>query len=444
MLGPVRAADLACSMGVALSEIEQTLRALEVEGFVVQGKFSPGTSEIEWCERRLLARIHRTTIARLRKEIEPVSAADYMRFLFAWHGLGLEREGPDFVRVALEQLEGFDAPAAAWEGDILPARVRDYEPSWLDALCLSGRVVWGRLRATARPSASPIKSSPISLMQRDRLDVWQRLAEIPSGSVVSPTARKVLDTLTTRGALFFDELVMRTGLLAVQTEGALAELVSAGLVTSDGFSGLRALLVDAKYRTRRGRSRAQTVYTMQSGGRWSLLHAGDGAPSDADNETFARILLRRYGVMFRRLADRENLAPPWRDLAKVYRRLEARGEVRGGRFVDGVWGEQFALPEAVAELRGMRRRALGGDLVSISASDPVNLTGILTPGDRVGNLHGNRVLYRDGVPIAVKDGAEIRILTTTAPEDRWAVEKALVTRSIPPALRPYLGKGVRG
>jgi ATP-dependent Lhr-like helicase len=186
------------------------------------------------------------------------------------------------------------------------------------------------------------------------------------------------------------------------------------------------------------------LYTMQSGGRWSLLHSGDAHPSDADLESFARILLRRYGVMFRRLADRESLAPPWRDLAKVYRRLEARGEVRGGRFVDGVWGEQFALPEAVAELRGVRRRALNGELVSVSASDPVNLTGILTPGDRVGNLYGNRILYRDGVPIAVKDGAEIRILTTTAPEDRWAVEKALVTRSIPPALRPYLGKGVRG
>ena len=448
MLGPVRATDIAASMGVALTEVEQTLRALEVEGFVVQGKFSPGATETEWCERRLLARIHRTTIARLRREIEPVSAADYMRFLFAWHGLGLEREGPDFVRVALEQLEGFDSPAAAWEGDILPARVRDYEPSWLDALCLSGRVVWGRFRATARteakPSASPIRSTPVSLVSRERLDLWRRLANIPADTVISAPARKVLDVLSSHGALFFDELAARTGLLAVQIESALAELVAAGVITSDGFSGLRALLVDAKYRTRRGRSRGQTVYTMQSGGRWSLLPARDAETSDADLESFARILLRRYGVMFRRLADRESLAPPWRDLAKVYRRLEARGEVRGGRFVDGVWGEQFALPEAVAELRGVRRRALNGQLVSVSASDPVNLTGILTPGDRVGNLYGNRILYRDGVPIAVKDGAEIRILTTTAPEDRWAVEKALVTRSIPPALRPYLGKGVRG
>jgi ATP-dependent Lhr-like helicase len=284
----------------------------------------------------------------------------------------------------------------------------------------------------------------VSLVQRDRLELWRRLAAKPADRPVSGQAHKMMDVMTERGALFFDELVQRTGLLAVQTEAALAELVAGGLVTSDSFSGLRALLVDAKYRTRRGRGRAQTVYTMQSGGRWSLLHAHDGEPSDTDREAFARILLRRYGVMFRRLADRESLAPPWRDLVKVYRRLEARGEVRGGRFVDGVWGEQFALPEAVAELRGVRRRALGGDLVSVSASDPVNLTGILTPGERVGGLYGNRILYRDGVPIAVKDGAEIRILTTTTPEDRWAFEKALVTRAIPPALRPYLGKGVRG
>jgi ATP-dependent Lhr-like helicase len=177
-------------MFLPIAVVEQTMRALEVEGFAVQGKFTPGSTETEWCERRLLARIHRTTIARLRREIEPVSAADYMRFLFAWHGLGLEREGPDFVRVALEQLEGFDAPAAAWEGDILPARVRDYEPSWLDSLCLSGRVVWGRFRARARteakPSASPIRSSPVSLVQRDRLDLWRRLAKFrPSRRVAA-------------------------------------------------------------------------------------------------------------------------------------------------------------------------------------------------------------------------------------------------------------------
>jgi ATP-dependent Lhr-like helicase len=449
MLGPVRADALAGSMSLPVSAIDQTLRALEVEGFVVQGRFTPGTQDIEWCERRLLARIHRTTIARLRREIEPVSAADYMRFLFAWHGLGLEREGPDFVRVSLEQLEGFDAPAAAWEGDILPARVRDYDPAWLDSLCLSGRVVWGRFRVSARsdarPATSPIRSTPISIVTRERLDLWRSLADVNAEAAISAGARGVLDALSSRGALFFDELVRTTGLLPVQTEGALAELVAAGLVTSDGFSGLRALLVDAKYRTRRGQTRARTAYTMQSGGRWSQLRVPQpAAAADADTEVFARVLLRRYGVVFRRLADRETLSPPWRDLAKTYRRLEARGEVRGGRFVDGVWGEQFALPEAVAELRGVRRRALSGEMISVSAADPVNLTGILTPGDRVGGLYGNRILYRDGVPIAVKDGGEIRILTTTAPEERWAVEKALVSRSITPGLRPYLGKGVRG
>ena len=449
MLGPVRASDIAESMSLPESSIQIALVRLESEGFVVQGKFTPAVTDIEWCERRLLARIHRATIARLRREIEPVTQADFMRFLFAWHGLGSDREGAHHVRVVLDQLEGFDASAAAWESDILPARVHDYEPSWLDALCMSGSVVWGRFRARPRAdgkrSVSPIKTTPLSIVSREHLATWLHFASEASDTPASGPAKQVLDTLSTRGALFFDELVRATGLLRVQAEEAIAELVASGDVTSDGFSGLRALLVDSKYRTNRWRSRGANAYTMESGGRWSLLRAPastDAELSDEDIEVCARVLLTRYGVVFRRLADRETLSPPWRDLVRVYRRLEARGEIRGGRFVDGVWGEQFAVIEAVAELRATRRRKASGESVSISASDPLNLTGILTPGDRVGALAGNRILYRDGVPIAVKEGGEIRMLAA-AHEERWAIEKALVSRPVPPSLRPYLGKGVR-
>ena len=449
MLGPVRAQEIADSMSLKLSSMQIALAALESEGFVVQGKFTPGVTEIEWCERRLLARIHRATIQRLRREIEPVTQADFMRFLFAWHGLGSDREGSHHLRVALEQLEGFEASAAAWESDILPARVRDYEPSWLDALCMSGSIVWGRFRVPPRSetkrSATPIKTTPLSLVSREHLDTWRHFASDAPQSPPSGPARQVLEALTTRGALFFDELVRATGLLRVQAEEAIAELVASGDVTSDGFSGLRALLVDSKYRTNRWRSRGVNAYTMESGGRWSLLRMNAPASAeltDDDVETCARVLLTRYGVVFRRLADRETMSPPWRDLVRVYRRLEARGEIRGGRFVDGVWGEQFAVIEAVAELRAARRRKSAGESVSISASDPLNLTGVLASGDRVGALPGNRILYRDGVPIAVKEGGEVRMLAA-AHEDRWAIEKALVSRPVPPSLRPYLGKGVR-
>jgi ATP-dependent Lhr-like helicase len=448
-LGPVRAQEIAASMSLPLSSIQIALAALESEGFVVQGKFTPGVTDIEWCERRLLARIHRATIQRLRREIEPVTQADFMRFLFGWHGLGSDREGSHHLRVVLEQLEGFEASAAAWESDILPARVRDYDPSWLDSLCMSGSIVWGRFRvpprSDAKRSTTPIKTTPLSLVSREHLDTWRHFASAAPEAPASGPARQVLDALSTRGALFFDELVRATGLLRVQAEEAIAELVASGDVTSDGFSGLRALLVDSKYRTNRWRSRGANAYTMESGGRWSLLRASatsDAPLTDDDIEACARVLLTRYGVVFRRLADRETLSPPWRDLVRVYRRLEARGEIRGGRFVDGVWGEQFAVIEAVAELRATRRRKTAGESVSISASDPVNLTGILTPGDRVGALPGNRILYRDGVPIAVKEGGEVRMLAA-AHEERWAIEKALVSRPVPPSLRPYLGKGVR-
>jgi len=280
------------------------------------------------------------------------------------------------------------------------------------------------------------------------LPAWREVNRVRAADgALSQPAREVLTVLKGHGASFFEEIVQRTGLLPAQVEEALAELVGQGRVTSDSFTGLRALLVEAKYRGRTPNRRPRLRFRMEQAGRWSLLNGLDeGDPPDrldfALLETVARGLLRRYGVVFRKLVDREAFAPPWRELVRVYRTLEARGEIRGGRFVDGVWGEQFALPDAVTQLRAVRKQAKEGTLVSISAADPLNLTGVLTPGRRVAGLFGNRVLYRDGVPVAVKEGRELAFLEEVDDETRWAWQNALVRRPISPKLRAYLGKGV--
>jgi ATP-dependent Lhr-like helicase len=455
-LGPVRPEDVVGSMGVDVDQVNQALLALENEGFVFRGQFTPGSESLEWCERRLLARIHRYTIARLRREIEPVSSAHFMRFLFAWHRLGTGDlpDGPDALHDILRLLEGFEAPAAAWEGDLLPARMQDYDYAWLDTLCLSGRVLWGRFRPPSgndgKPAAGPIKSSPIIFADRANVDAWKWIHRQSAGRQVPPSAGAeiVRDVLHEHGASFFDEIVARTGLLTGQVEEALSELTSLGVVTADSFTGLRALLVDSKYQTRARRRRQKHLdFTMELAGRWAPIERrvtdDDADRIDDDTlETIAHVLLRRYGVVFRRLVDREQLAPPWRDLVRVMRRLEARGEIRGGRFVEGVWGEQYALSEAVAKLRAVRKEPPSGRLVSISAADPLNLTGIITPGRRVSGLFTNRILYKDGVPIAIKEGKEIRFLARFEKKEEWELQSALVQRSISPRLRPYLGKGI--
>ena len=456
-LGPVRAMKLAESMGIPLSKLEQALITLENEGFVFRGHFTPDTKELEWCERRLLARIHRYTLKRLRKEIEPVSSSDFMRFLFSWHRLESDEqpEGPEALREVLTQLEGFEAPAAAWEGDILPARMKDYDYLWLDMLCLAGTTVWGRFRqqnsgTNDKKSSSPIKTTPITLVNRSNLETWKELSAGSNDNFdnLFHSAGKVLEVLTNQGASFFDEIVVKTGLLKAQVEEGMCELVALGMLTSDSFTGLRALLVDSKYRTNNGsRRRNRLTFTMDQAGRWSILHAHTNSENiqkfeKESLETVARVLLRRYGVVFRKIVDRENFAPPWRDLVRVFRTLEARGEIRGGRFVDGVWGEQFALPEAVSKLRAVRKETKNGSLGSISAADPLNLTAIITPGKRVSSLFSNRILYKDGVPVAVKEGKDIKFLTKFEKAEEWKMQKALIQRNISPKLRAYLGKGV--
>jgi ATP-dependent Lhr-like helicase len=439
-VGPVTAAALADSLGQSASSVAAALTALEVEGSILQGRFTPGTGEVEWCDRRLLARIHRATIERLRREIEPVTKTDFVRFLLAWqHVDPAERlSGQESVAILLEQLEGFEAPAAAWEGELLPSRLDRHDPAWIDALCQSGRFAWLRATTGATTTAvrtGPVRTTPIAILSRERMAAY--LAAREAEGPISVEARAVRDYLAARGASFFVELAAGTGLLRSRVEDALAELVASGLVTSDSFAGLRALLAPADRRRR-----ATAAYGMESAGRWSLVQPVRRVTDDeeAAAEVAARALLRRYGVVFRRLLDRESALPPWRDLLQVYRRLEARGEIRGGRFVDGFSGEQYALPEAVARLRSIRRTKPTGTLVSLSGADPLNLIGIATPGDRVAALSGNRILYRDGVPVAVQEGRKTRFLVEMEPAAEWTSRNVLLRRRVPARIRAYLGR----
>jgi ATP-dependent helicase Lhr and Lhr-like helicase len=436
-LGPVSEAALAAPLGIDRSEISAALAALETEGFAMRGRFTPGETGEEWCERRLLARIHRYTVGRLRAEIQPVAARDFLRFLLGWQRVTPETrmEGPDALEVLIRQLEGFEAPAGAWETEILPARLDGYEPSWLDDQCLAGRVAWARLRPRngGERSASPVRTTPITLLARRHAGLWASLSSTEDPARPSSRAQAVADFIGQYGASFFDELVEGTGLLRPQVEEALVELVASGLVTSDSFGGLRALL----RKPAAGRRQRSMMFGMQDAGRWALARR---APPQREAkpeavEHLARALLLRYGVVFWRLLEREAAwLPPWRDLLRVYRRLEARGEIRGGRFVAGFSGEQFALPDAVGMLREVRRKPGSGIWVSLSGADPLNLVGILTPGPKLAALTGNRLLYRDGLPVALFAGGEVQFLETFEPATEWEARKALLRGAVPPSL----------
>jgi ATP-dependent Lhr-like helicase len=443
-LGPVDEAALATPLGKAPGDIAAALAALQTEGFALRGRFTPGAAADEWCERRLLARIHRYTLRRLRAEIEPVAARDFLRFLFEWQRVtdATRMEGPDALAAVLGQLEGFEAPAGAWETEILPARVAEYEPAWLDDHCLAGRITWARLRPrNPRPDGTdrgltPVRTTPITLLARRHAPLWATLSPLPDPSQASSRGRAVETFIRDNGASFFDEMVDGTRLLRPQVEEALAELVALGLVNSDSFAGLRSLLMPAdKRRSRRRRA----MFGMEDSGRWALARRTRPAPTaaqaDEAAEHLARTLLRRYGVVFWRLLEREAAwLPPWRDLLRVYRRLEARGEIRGGRFVAGVAGEQFALPEAIGALREVRRKPASGEWVSLSGADPLNLIGTLTPGPKVAALTGNRVLYRDGLPIGLLVGGAVQFLETLDTATEWQARKTLLRGAVPAPL----------
>jgi ATP-dependent Lhr-like helicase len=443
-LGPVTRDALAAPLGLAEHEVAAALAALEAEGFAMRGSFTPAAIGEEWCERRLLARIHGYTVKRLRAEIEPVAARDFLRFLLSWQRIAADArmQGPAAVDTVVAQLEGFEAPAAAWESEILPARIAGYEPRWLDDRCLAGKAAWMRLRPRSgrsgngsEPRAAPVRTTPITLLARRHALHWTSLSAPAEDVIPGIRAQAVADYIRAHGASFFDELVDGTGLLRTQVEEALAELVALGLVSSDSFGGLRALLVPSAERAplAGGRRRRRTAkFGMEAAGRWALArrqraNSEPGQAASEHVEHVARTLLLRYGVVFWRLIEREAVwLPPWRDLLRVYRRLESRGEIRGGRFVGGFSGEQFALPDAVGMLREIRRQPPAGALISLSGADPLNLVGILTPGPRLPALTGNRLLYRDGLPIALLAAGEVQFLETLDAASEWESHKALL------------------
>ncbi|WP_244794960.1 DEAD/DEAH box helicase [Caballeronia grimmiae] len=446
--GPLTVPEIARPLALPASAVAVALTRLESEGSVMRGHFTPHTPgapgmDEQWCERHLLARIHRYTVRRLRREIEPVERQDFMRFLFEWQRVAPDArgEGRDALLAVLEQLEGFEAPAVAWEDEILPARIADYSGNWLDEICRAGKIVWSRPAGRARATGGPVRGTPIVLLPRRQLAAWNALTAADESPQQSSRAQRVFDALSAHGAMFFDELLADTRLLRTELEDALGELVALGLVNADSFAGLRALLAPAAKRnalSRRSRGRTGGLFIggMDDAGRWALLRrasAGEEHGRGGDIEHVARTLLRRYGVVFWRLLEREaQWLPPWRDLLRVYHRLEARGEIRGGRFVAGLAGEQFALPEAVPVLREMRRRPKEGVFIALSAVDPLNLVGTLLPGEKVPALAGNRVLYLDGVPAGAVVAGKTRYLGGSGDADgetRERMRLALVRRT---------------
>ena len=433
--GPFTAGEMAGLLCLSVSDVNTAVIGLENEGLVLRGSFRPGVDEEEFCDRRILARIHRATVGRLRREVEPVSQASLLRFLFQWQhaATGWETSGEGGLLDVIDRLQGFETAAAAWEPELLARRVADYGPELLDRLCTGGEVAWGRF-SRANSAASGIGSNPrtapltrtssVTISLRESLD-WLLDPTPESIDNLKGAGAEILEILSTRGACFQADLITRTRRLPSDVEEALWTLAANGLVTSDSIVPLRARINGKPNRGRPERKRAKGDRERNRGavsarknhgssqppashrprsqrefsaGRWSLLEALD--PVEDPLEAKAMQLLHRYGVVFPELMARERMAPRWRDLAGIYRRLEARGEIRGGRFVSGFVGEQFALPDAVPALREAHRAPAAGRLEVVSACDPLNLVGIVTPGERVPAQPGNRVVFRDGVPVA--------------------------------------------
>ncbi|MGH2820576.1 MAG: Lhr family helicase, partial [Actinomycetota bacterium] len=410
--GPSTLEDVALATGLSESDAALALTRLEVEGFAFRGHFTASDGPEEFCARRLLARIHTYTQQRLRREIEPVTAQDFMRFLLRWQHAapGTKREGRLGVLAVIEQLQGFELAAGAWEDGVLRARVENYRSEWLDDLCLSGDVTWGRLslrngepdEAPRRSGMTPSRATPITIAIRDDLP-WLLQATRGLRTPAEPGAgrtRDVLDALQEHGALFQSDFAAITRRLPGEVEEALWDAMARGLVTADGFQAVRSLLsrrTAARAGARRGLRRGRSGAVARSAGRWSLLPSAT-ATEDPDElaEAVAEQLLARWGVVFRDLLARETLTVPRREVLWALRRMEARGTIRGGRFVTGLTGEQYALPDAVDVLRSVRRQKRSQETIRMSATDPLNLVGIVLPGPRVPALPTNAVTYVDG------------------------------------------------
>ncbi len=453
--GPVRENALAELFECSQGELRQAMLTLENEGYAMQGQYTNSTEDIEWCERGLLARMHRYTIKSLRREIQAVTTADYMRFLFQWHGMGDTRpEGDEALANAIDRLQGFPIAAAAWEQDILPTRIRGYVSSSLDQLCSSGRIIWTRLHRqrnaeTTGNKANLLRNSPVTLLDRQDVSDWQSLQESGDSMRVSLSsgAKAILECLEKQGASFFVDIVGHTGMLRTHVEEGLAELAASGLVTSDSFAGLRALITPVNKRPAFGRQHrrrrgANATFGIDNAGRWSIIAGSDNDVTAAstsawiktDEETLNHVaycLLKRYGVVFRKVLERESNLPPWRELLYVYRRMEARGEIRGGRFVDGFGGEQFALPEAVGLLRKQRNNNSRLPDCVISATDPLNLVGIILPGERIPALHTNRILFSNGLPLAKQLNGDIHYLGEVSETQQWQINNVLTRKRNP-------------
>jgi ATP-dependent Lhr-like helicase len=475
IVGPETAAALAQPLAVTEADAESALLALESQGVVLRGSFTPGARDLEWCDRRLLARIHRYTLNRLRAEIAPVSPAEYMRFLIAWQHAGPKDRlaGHDGLRAVLAQLDGLELPARAWERHVLPLRLERYEASLLDTLCLTGEIGWARL---STGPTQVVGATPVALFRREHLELWGALrtngvdAGPPAslrprrarGGAAPPepprtrarqltsAAQDVLAHLQSRGASFAHELKARCQLSNDACCEALGELVSNGFVSSDGFAGLRAISSTTPAR-RRGVDTAGRWFALRSANgphadaaeaptiRDEAVSAVSGATRDDAVRTLAWTLLSRYGVVFRRVLPRESAGVPWRELVRVYRTLEARGEIRGGRFVSGMSGEQFALPDAVDRLREVRRAGADETLIVVSGADPLNLTGIVTGSDRIRAAASSRIVYRNGVPIAAMEGDMLRTLADAEPAVAAAAATAAAGRRVP-VLSGYVGR----
>jgi ATP-dependent Lhr-like helicase len=425
-------------LGIDVARVNAALAKLELDGIVLQGSFTKDTAEVEWCERGLLARIHRLTLGNLRREIQPVSQSEFMSFLFRWQHVaeGTRLHGREGLRRIVAQLEGLELPAPAWERDVLPSRMESYDPALLEQLCLAGDVAWGRLGPTlgndeaeeqplrtgarrVRPRRLLTRAAPLAFFLRENRTLL--LEDLPDGDAwrerLSPAARDVLAYLERHGASFLADVARGTGRLPVETEDALWELVATGIVAGDGIAGLRTLLLPE---TKRKAARHATHLRALPGtgarrsmptGRWALLrHGGEHVEVPTDEAVAAATgqLLARYGVVFRELCVRERRRFPYRVILHELRRREARGEVRGGRFVDGFIGEQFALPAAVDALRASRRARDDGKVVMIAAADPLNLVGIVTPGERLSPFSRDVIAYRAGVPIEIGELGRVR------------------------------------
>lgn len=357
-LGPITSHELTNLFAIQEDQLDIAFLKLESTGMILRGSFRTlFRSPIEWCERRLLARIHRLTLDKLRKEIAPITAEQYADWLLVWQHQkdGTQLHDEAGLLEVINQMQGYELPANAWESQIFAKRIVNYDRSMLDNLCLRGLVGWGRLAPIAEAKAGkrirPTSISPITFFNRDNLNwVLPKPTSLTDKiyEALSAVAKDIYRFLKEKGASFFNDILRHVHHLKSEVEMGLWELIAAGLITADSFDNLRAL-IDPKRRNDYKKRRLQARF---SAGRWSVLHAESNVLDNAlQHEAICWLLLKRYGVVFREILLKEKNMPRWRDLLIVLRTLEARGEIRGGRFVSGYIGEQFALNYAVESLR---------------------------------------------------------------------------------------------